>query len=160
MATFEFEGVDNYIGQLQKLYATADEMAGKAIYNGAGTVYKFVQQGIDGISTDNRHGTSENPVSGPSTYQKEGLRKSLGIAPARYDGSFYNVKIGFDGYNGITTKAWPSGQPNSLIARAVESGTSWMRKQPFMRAAEQAAKGPCEAVMRQTIDKELSKIFE
>ena len=68
------------------------------------------------------------------------------------------MKIGFDGYNQLTTKRWPQGQPNSMVARSVESGTSWMKKQPFMRNAEQSAKGPCEAVMEKTVDEHIKKL--
>lgn len=160
MARFQFEGVDDYINKLEKFYGSAEEIAGKAIYAGAGTVMRYVKQGIDSIVTDERHGTPENPTIGPNSYQKQGLMMSVGIAKARYDGSFYNVKIGFDGYNGLQTKAWPQGQPNSMIARAVQSGTSWMKKQPFLRNAEQAAKAPCEAIMSATLDKEIKKIMK
>lgn len=160
MATFEFEGVDDYIAQLQKLYGNTDKMVGRAVYEGAGTVMKYVLQGIDSIVTDDHYGTPEAKAAGPTTYQKEGLRRSVGIAKARHDGTFFNVKIGFDGYNDLHTKRWPQGQPNSMIARSVQSGTSWMNKQPFLRRAEQAAKGPCEAVMKETIDQEINQIFK
>ena len=78
----------------------------------------------------------------------------------RNDNGFRNVKIGFDGYNRVKTKTWPQGQPNLMVARAIESGTSWMQKQPFMRRAEASAKGPCEQAMAETVDKEIQKIVE
>ena len=155
MATFQFEGVDDYISQLKKLYDDTGRIEGRAIYEGASTVIKYIRQGIDGLSTDNRFGTSQEPSDGPNTYEKQGLQMSLGISEARHDGSFYNVKIGFDGYDNMKTKKWPNGRPHSMIARSIESGTSFMRKQPFMRKAEQAAKGPCEKVMQKTIDDEI-----
>ena len=160
MAKFQFEGVDDLIAQYQKLESNADDMIGEAIYEGAGTVMKYVSAAVEGIATDDRHGTPEAPCIGPTTYQKEGLIRSLGIAKMRQDGTFFNVKIGFDGYNGVITKTWPSGQPNSMIARAVQSGTSWMRKQPFLRKAEQAARGPCEKAMAAVVDKRIANIFK
>lgn len=159
MAKFQFEGVDDLLAQYQKLGEHADEVAGKAIYNGAATVMKAVSAAVDGIATDEHHGTAENPCSGPTKYQKEGLIRSLGITPMRLDGDFLNVKIGFDGYNGVKTKTWPNGQPNSVVARSVESGTSWMNKQPFMRKAEQSARGQCERIMAETVDKEIKKLI-
>ena len=155
MAKFEFQGIDELIQQYEALYNDTEKMIGAAIYNGAAVVMKEVVSAIEGISTDNRFGTPEHPTSGPNEYQKEGLRQSVGISRMRNDSGFRNVKIGFDGYNGLTTETWPSGQPNAMVARAVESGTSWMRKQPFMRKAERAAKGPCEREMAQTIDREI-----
>ncbi len=158
MARFHFEGVDDLVAMYEKLSKDSMSMIGEAVYAGASTVMKYVVQGIDSIVTDNRHGTPEHPTNGPSTYQKEGLYRSVGIAKARFDGDFYNVKIGFDGYNNLHTKRWPSGQPNSMIARSIQSGTSWMIKQPFMRKAEQSAKGPCEKAMAKVVDKHIEKI--
>lgn len=157
MATLEFDSIDGYISQLEKLYGDTEEIVGAAVFDGAGIAMMHVIQGINSITTDNKRGSPEKPCNGPSTYEKNGLMMSVGIAKARYDGTFYNVKIGFDGYDDIQTKAWPKGRPFSMIARSIESGTSWMRKQPFMRKAEQAAKGPCERAMALAIDREVDK---
>lgn len=160
MAKFQFEGVDKLVAQYQKLADDTERIIGAAIYNGAGVVMKNVVGAVEGLGTDNRFGTPENPTTGPSTIQKIGLQRSLGIAKMRNDGGFYNVKIGFDGYNAVKTKTWPQGQPNSMVARSIESGTSWMSKQPFMRKAEQASKAPCEAVMSEVVDREIAKIMK
>lgn len=160
MAKFQFEGVDDLIAQYQKLADNTEAVIGAAIYQGAGVVMKQVVGAVDAISTDDRFGTAENPVTGPSSIQKEGLRHSLGIAKMRNDSGFWNVKIGFDGYNRVKTKRWPQGQPNSMVARSIESGTSWMQKQPFMRHAEQSAKGPCEKAMAEAVDKAIQKIIK
>ena len=156
MATFQFKGIDDYIAQLEKIYGDTDEIIGAAIYQGAAVVMKSVVSAIDGLNTDEGFGTPEKKVRGPNAYQKEGLRRSIGIAKMRCDGTFWNVKIGFDGYNGLTTKTWPQGQPNAMVARAVESGTSWMQKQPFMRKAESASRVKCEQAMANEIDKQLT----
>ena len=156
-AKFQFEGIDKYISELEKIYADTDEIIGAAIYQGAAVVMKSVVSAIDGIQTDNRFGTPENKTTGPNSYQKEGLRRSIGIAKLRKDGSFWNVKIGFDGYNGLKTKTWPQGQPNAMVARSVESGTSWMQKQPFMRKAESSSRVKCEQAMANEIDKQLTQ---
>ena len=157
MAKFQFEGIDEYIAQLEKIYGDTEEIIGAAIYQGAGIVMKSVVSAIENIQTDDRFGTEENKTIGPTTYQKEGLRRSIGIARLRNDGGFYNVKIGFDGYNGIKTKRWPQGQPNAMVARSVESGTSWMQKQPFMRKAESSSRVKCEQGMAKEIDKQLTQ---
>lgn len=160
MATFEFQGVDELIAQYQRLADSAEDVIGEAIYQGAGVVVRQVASAIEGITTDNRHGTEDHKTQGPSDIQKQGLIHSLGIAPMRNDNGFWNVKIGFDGYNRVHTKRWPQGQPNSMVARSVESGTSWMQKQPFMRKAEQSARGPCEEAMRIVVDKKIYDISQ
>ena len=159
MAKFQFEGVDDLVAQYKRLADNTEEMIGKAVYNGAGVVMKSVKAAVDGLNTDNRFGTADNPTSGPSTIQKLGLQYGLGIAKMRNDNGFWNVKIGFDGYNNVKTKTWPKGQPNMMVARSIESGTSWMQKQPFMRKAEQSSKAHCEKVMGETVDKEIKRII-
>lgn len=159
MAKFQFEGVDELIAQYKKLEQNTEPMIGHAIYNGAGVVMKACVAAVEGLSTDNRFGTQENPVAGPSSIQKAGLRHAIGITKMRNDGGFYNVKIGFDGYNNVKTKRWPQGQPNMMVARSVESGTSWMTKQPFMRKAEQSSRSQCEKVMSETVDKEIKRLI-
>lgn len=157
MAKFQFEGVDDYIAQLHKLYDDTDEIIGAAIYDGAGVVMRSVVSAIENITVDNRYGTETNKTVGPNSYQKEGLKRSVGIAELRKDGTFWNVKIGFDGYNGLQTMTWPNGQPNAMIARSIESGTSWMQKQPFMRKAENSSRVKCEQAMSEAIDREVTK---
>ena len=159
MAKFQFEGVDKLIAQYKKLEANTVPMIGKAIYNGAGVVMNACETAIANLATDDRFGTAQSPVTGPTSIQKAGLQHALGIAKMRNDNGFYNVKIGFDGYNRVKTKRWPQGQPNMMVARSVESGTSWMQKQPFMRKAEQSSKSHCEQVMSETIDKEIKRII-
>lgn len=157
MAKFQFEGVDKLVAQYQKLEKDTDKIIGEAIYHGAGVVMKSVKSAVENIETDDHFGTSTNPTSGPSTLQKLGLIYGLGIAKMRNDNGFKNVKIGFDGYNRIKTKTWPQGQPNSMVARSIESGTSWMRKQPFMRKAEAEARKPCEETMSKVVDMAIKK---
>lgn len=159
MAKFQFEGVDDLVAQYEKLQGNSLKVIGAAIYQGAGVVMKSVSSAVDNIATDNHFGTSQNPTSGPTSIQKAGLQHSLGITKMRADGDFWNVKIGFDGYNNVKTKKWPTGQPNSMIARSIESGTSWMAKQPFMRRAEQSAMAPCEKAMAEVVDQEIEKLI-
>ena len=89
---------------------------------------------------------------------KEGLIKSFGVTPMQKDrDGIYNVKLGFDGYNDVKTKKWANGQPNQLIARACESGSSAMIKQPFFRQAVQKTKRKAEARMAEVLDEKIKK---
>ena len=157
MAKFQFKGVDDYIAQLEDIYGDTDEIIGRAIYEGAAVVMNEVRRNIENLQTDERFGTTENPTMGPKAVQKYWLLRSVGISDMRQDGTFWNVKIGFDGYNGIKTITWPNGQPNAMVARSVESGTSFMRKQPFIRPAEHNTWVKCERAMANTIDKEITQ---
>ena len=44
-----------------------------------------------------------------------------------------------------------------MIARTVESGTSWFAKTPFISQAGRANKGAAEAAMQQAFDEEIAK---
>ena len=52
----------------------------------------------------------------------------MGISPIKHDGDYINAKVGFDGYGSIPTKKYPKGVPNQLVARSVNSGTSFLKK--------------------------------
>lgn len=75
------------------------------------------------------------------------------------DKGYLNVKIGFDGYNRTKTEKYPKGQPNQLVARGVESGTSWKQKKPFIRPAVNRTKKKAEQMMAEILDKEINKIM-
>ena len=76
------------------------------------------------------------------------------------DAGYLNVKIGFDGYNAMRTEKYPQGQPNQLVARGVESGTSWKQKHPFVRPAINASRKRAEAKMAEVLDKEIEKVMD
>ena len=95
---------------------------------------------------------------GVTAPQKAGLIDGMGISPMQDDGGYLNVKIGFDGYNATKTEKYPQGQPNQLVARGVESGTSWKQKKPFIRPAINASKSRAEAEMARILDQEIEKI--
>ena len=92
--------------------------------------------------------------------QKWGLVHSFGIASLRNEGGFIHVKIGFDGYNEVQTKTFPNGQPNVLIARSIESGSSTREKTPFLRPALAAARKQAIEAARVKFDEAIHDTFE
>ena len=162
MATINFKGGQDYIMKLSKLEAELkDQVLGAAIYGAAGIVADEIRKTLDQVPTDERFGTSDSPTSGPKKRQREGLAHSLGIASMQDDGTGYlHVKIGFDGYNDIRTKRWPTGQPNQMVARSVESGTTWMKKNPFVRKAVNASKQRAVAFMQHSTEKNIEDLMK
>ena len=96
-------------------------------------------------------------VNGITPTQKAGLLEGLGIAHFRTDGSFINVKIGMDGYNAQATKKFPRGQPNALIIRSLESGTSFRARNPVITRATNASRGAAEQAIKKQMDEEIKK---
>lgn len=150
------DGIDKYINSLEEISNATDEMIGKAIYEGAKVVTDEIRGALEGLPVDNRIAKNGETLTGISQAQKSGLLDGLGITTMRKDDS-YNVKVGFDGYNNVKTKTWPKGQPNSMIARSLESGTSFRAKNPVISKATRAAKAQAEEAMAKAFDDELEK---
>ena len=159
MAKITFPGLNDYELMISKLSKGVDDIAGKAIYAGAGIVADAIKENIKALPIVRGYGTDANPLPGGVTApQKAGLIDGMGISPMQDDGGYLNVKIGFDGYNATKTEKYPQGQPNQLVARGVESGTSWKQKKPFIRPAINASKSRAEAEMARILDQEIEKI--
>lgn len=149
------KGLDEYMAQIEKLTQESDSIAGKAIYSGAGVAIKKFTAAIKSIPE------SSNPHHGILPEQKEGLLSGAGITKLEIDsGGNRNVKIGIDGYNKVKTKNFPNGQPNILIARAVNSGTSTRPKNRFSDTSMKMAEGDVINAMQKRIDEEIEKIMK
>ena len=161
MAKITFPGLNDYELIISRLSKNAADIAGRAIYTGAGIVADEIKSGIQSLPIVRGYGTAENPLPGGVTQpQKQGLLDGLGIAPLQNDGGYLNVKIGFDGYNRTKTEKYPRGQPNQLVARGVESGASWKQKHPFVRPSVNRSRKRAEAAMAEALDEEIKKIVE
>ena len=161
MAKITFPGLNDYELMISKLSKGVDDIAGKAIYVGAGIVAGAIKENIKALPIVRGYGTEKDPLPGGVTApQKAGLIDGLGISPMQSDAGFLNVKIGFDGYNATKTDKYPQGQPNQLVARGVESGTSWKEKNPFIRPAINASKKRAEDEMARILDEEIEKVMK
>lgn len=156
MATFEFKGLEEYEIKLSQLQSakTTREIAAKAIYEGAGIVTDAIRGNIRTLRE------SRDVHKGVTPQQKEGLLNGLGIARMRNDNGYYNVKPGFDGYNTHKGKKYPKGQPNQLVARSLEKGTSTAPRQAFVAPAVRKSKKAAEAAMAKILDEEIKKIMK
>lgn len=159
MAKITFPGLADYELMLSKLEDGSEEIIGKAIYAGAGIVADAIKSSIQSLPIVRGYGTDSNPLPGGVTSaQKAGLVDGLGISRMQDDAGYLNVKIGFDGYNNTRTEKYPQGQPNQLVARGVESGTSWKQKKPFVRPAVTKSRKQAEDTMARIIDEEIEKL--
>lgn len=161
MARMRMKGLDEYLLKLSRLNKATPELCGKAIYKGAGIVANAVKASIEELPViKGEHGSADHPIDGVTPVQKRGLLDGWGISPMRNDNGYINVKLGFDGYNATKTEKFPNGQPNQLIARAVESGTSIRVKHPFVSPAVRKSHKAAEGAMAEVLDEEIKKIME
>lgn len=158
MPRIKFTGLDEYIEKISKLNALAEVYVEKAIGEGAKVVADNTKKALQGIPVDNRgHIPYRSSIN---QKQKNGLIESFGIASLRRDGNFINVKTGFDGYNDIITKRWPQGQPNVVIARSLESGTSFMPKNPVITKATRESKDAVLKAMEESLKKSIEELMK
>lgn len=160
VATVKFKGLEKYISQLERLTNASDDIVRKALYKGAEVVANNIKQSIYSLNVDDSPYNANTTKSGPTTIQRNGLIESFGISPMREKGGSLDVKLGFDGYNKVVTERWPKGQPNAMVARSVESGTSWMVKQPFVNRAVNSSKALAEEIMRKTFEEKIREYTE
>lgn len=166
MARITFKGLTEYEMQLSKLENRQEirRIAGKATFEGAKTITDEIRENIRGLSArSDKTGffAYQEKTAAPLTETaKQGLLDGLGIAELQDDNGFLNVKVGFAGYNKMKTKQYPKGQPNVLIARVTESGSSLAKKQPFVRPAIQNKRDEAERKMAQVVDEEISKLMK
>ena len=161
MANIKFKGFESYAEILKQLEDQAESLAGTAVYAGAKVVADKVKRQIDHIDPGNAWDANYSDYEyDRRERQKEGLRKSMGISAMRNDNGFLNVKVGFDGYNDIKTRKYPNGQPNAMVARVFNSGTSHNRKQPFFKNAITESKKITENAMAAAVDEKILAIYE
>lgn len=159
MAYLKFKGLEEYLSRLGNLEFVSEKMLGDAAKKGGGVVADAIRSEIDSLPTTEEWGTNSEPKHGIRAIQKAGLSHGFGVAPVQNDNGYINVKVGFDGYNKLRSAQWPNGQPNVLIARSVEKGTSFMRSNKFVSRGVRKSKDRADKTMELYIDSEITKIM-
>lgn len=169
MGKISARGLEAYMEKLHALDLAADAIIETSIRAGADVVKDAMREEIASLPTSDHtdrkgvtrpwFGTPGHLARGPSEAQKQGLLTSLGSAPISDDGKgFINTKVGFHGSNSVQSEQWPDGEPNLLIARAVNSGTSFMEANPFAKAAYSKSSGKARREMKKTAEEEIKKV--
>ena len=156
--TVQISGVDELSRKLKKLEDEAQGVVSQALYEGAGVLADSVSQAVHGIATEPfRYGTSTNRRK-PSPEEKAILENARrGVAKFRSGAGSVNTSVGMQnsGYAELKGK----NVPVPLIANAINSGTSFMQKQPFMRKAN-AKKGEAAAKIEEVLRKRIEEMIQ
>ena len=159
MAQIKFIGIDDYFAQLNKLGTKATGLCKRALYDGAAVIANSVRAEVNALPTSDRD--AKNGESQPIlSYEKDGLVEGLGIAKMKDEHGVIYTRIDFDGYNRLKSKKYPSGHPNSMIARAINSGTSKRRKNPFMTRGVNKGRAQAQAAMSARMDADIEEIMK
>lgn len=130
------DGLTEISEALGKLAEDAPKVAARALYDGAGLMAAEVNKSAETIKTapfkwaSRRRGETRLP----SPEEKEiVMQAAAGIAKFDKDGTEINTSVGFRnaGYAQLKGKTVPI----PVIVNAINSGTSFMKKQPFFRKA-------------------------
>jgi len=137
LARIMFMMGDEFALAISRLSTQSDEIAKKAIFEGANIIADKIKSNLEGILSSEATGE---------------LVASFGVTPIERDkNGDFNTKIGFDGYGN-------DGVANQLKARVLESGSSKQPKRPFVRPAVNATKKQVIEKMRQVVDMEIKKL--
>lgn len=150
--------MDKYLHTLEKL-TDSREYIGEAVYAGAGIVADNVRSQIQGLPVAQKFARNGEKISTITSVQKKGLLDGFGISHMRDDGGYYNVKLGFEGFNGQKTDEYPYGVPNSIIARSVVSGTYFRQKNDFIGRAVRNTKNKAQTEMEKKLDEAIQKLL-
>ena len=172
MAKISAKGAEKYLTKLELLGKNTDAICKQAVYQGAKVAADAIDAAIDDITVHSLPKgqtyfyLSEEDLAngvlldGITEAQAKGLHDGLGIAVMEHKNFAWNTKIGFDGYNEVRTKTYPKGEPNALIARSVESGSSVRNKTPFIAPTVKKIRKDAEHAMEVTIDEKIAALMD
>lgn len=159
MARLQVKGIDEYVKAIDDLYDDAEVIMKRSIYPAAGFVVDNMKKAIQSIPVEEGprglppYGSAEKPIKGLSRRQKADLFDGLGISKFDTYNGYLHVKVGFDGYGSVKTRAYPKGLPNVLLARAVTTGSYFREKNTAIRRAVTKSKKQAAEIMNQEMNK-------
>ena len=153
--TMKTEGLEEISEILTKLGERAGAAAAKGLYDGAGMMADALKSNAKAIRTAPFRWASSRrgEIRLPSPEEKEIVDQAeAGIAKFSGDGTEINTSVGYQNSGYATLKG--KLRPVPVIVNAINSGTSFMRKQPFVRKTATKASPRVIAKMKDTIEKE------
>lgn len=149
------DGMTEISELLSQMEERAPAVAAKALYQGAGIMAEEVRNGAAGIRTAPFKWASASKGASrlPSPEEKEIVQAAAaGIAKFHKDGTEVDTSVGFRnaGYAKLKDKTVPIPK----IVNAINSGTSFMQKQPFIRKAARSGAPRAMKAMKDAIEAE------
>ena len=132
--TMKTDGLEDLSKIMAQLGNKAREVARGALYDGAGVMANAITRAVDGIRTEPFKYAAGGKTRLPSPEEKAALQGKTGIAKFRDDEEEVNTIVGINPRSGYADVNGTQ-KPIPLIARAINSGTSFMKKQPVIRKA-------------------------
>lgn len=153
MGNLTVKGLDSFVDFTNEIASQTDAIIKASMYEGVKILADEAKKAVEGLRTESGGQTPRYITK----IQKDGLKEGLGVARFRKEDGKWTTVIGFNGYNRLRTRKYPNGQPNQLVARSVESGTSYQKKEPFMRKAYNNARAKAIAAVQAQAIKEIER---
>ena len=135
---------------LSQMEEKAPAVAARALYDGAGIMADEIRKGTETIKTA-PFKYARNGTRLPSPEEKEIVSQAaVGIAKFDKNGTEVDTSVGFrqSGYAELNGKQ----KPIPVIVNAINSGTSFMNKQPFIRKAANSGAPKAMKAMKDRIE--------
>ena len=160
--TINTDGIEELGSMLAQLDDKAYDVASAALFDGAGIVGDAFTAATNRIIAEPFHYLARPDLTGTKRYasleEKAALQGKSGIATFNRDGDGVDTLIGISGAAGYANI---NGKPKAvrLIARAINSGTSFMHKQPVYRRAKTASQGAAKNAIVRKAEEMLDQII-
>lgn len=154
--TMTMEGLDQVSDMLDRLGNRAEEVASGSLFKGAGVVADAFKSATGSIRTETFRGKREHRM--PSPEEKAALSGKSGIAKFKKNGNEVDTIVGIAQNAGYATLGKRKVAVRE-IARSINSGTSFMQKQPVFRRAVSISKGAASAAIVSAAEKMFNEII-
>lgn len=154
--TMKTDGLEEIEKTLTQMGDKASALASVGLYDGAGVMADEIKKEAGKIMSGKfRYAVFPSRTSRlPSHEEAEMIKNACGIARFRKSDAGADTSVGFSnaGYAMLAGKRKPIPQ----VANAINSGTSFMKKQPFFRRAVTAATPKAERAIVDKIEAEIN----
>ena len=146
--TMQYTGLTEFSESLNELANAADDIASKGLYDGARVIADAIAEAVDSLPIDNRYmPTRGKPLNVIGRKDLHEVKAALGIAKFRHEMYSVDTSVGFDGYLSRKEKNYPNGVPIPMVVASIEHGSSFRKKNPFIRKAANAMKAKAQAAI-------------
>ena len=156
--TIKTEGLTEVSEMLTRLGNKAEDVASGSLYDGAGIVADAFTAAANSIQTEPFRYAAGGRKRKPSPEEKAALMGKSGIAKFNKNGSEVDTIIGISGSAGYANVA---GKQKAVreIARSINSGTSFMEKQPIFRKAKSSSQNAAKDAIVAKAEKMFDEII-
>lgn len=154
------EGMEELGEMLRTLGESAESVASMGLFDGAGIMADEIKKGAEGIKTAPFKYAGPGETRLPSPEEKAAVMRAEGIGISKFkkSGDGVDTSVGYSraGYTKMVGKTVPI----PLIANAINSGTSFMQKQPFFRQAVSSGGKKATKAITEKVESEWEKFMK